>query len=132
MKRGKFITLEGGEGTGKSTQAKKLADFLRKQGIKVVLTREVGGAPGAEKIRKIWLEEGEDYWDPLAELLLIFAARREHLAKTVWPALKKVIWVISDRFMDSTRAYQGMGAMKPVIERLYDEIADDFEPDLTI
>lgn len=132
MARGKFITLEGGEGAGKSTQTKKLAAFLRRRGIKVVLTREVGGAPGAEKIRKIWLEEGEGYWDPLAELLLIFAARREHLAKTVWPALKKGIWVVSDRFMDSTVAYQGTGKMKPVIERLYREIAGNFEPDLTI
>jgi len=132
VQRGKFITLEGGEGAGKSTQARRLAAFLRKRGIKVVLTREVGGAPGAEKIRKIWLEEGEGYWDPLAELLLIFAARREHLAKTIWPALKKGHWVVCDRFMDSTRAYQGMGAMKPVIERLYWEIAGAFEPDLTI
>ncbi len=132
MKRGKFITLEGGEGAGKSTQAKKLADFLRRRGIKTVLTREVGGAPGAEKIRKIWLEEGEDYWDPLSELLLIFAARREHMAKTILPALKRGAWVISDRFVDSTRAYQGTGPMKPAIERLYDEIADDFDPDLTI
>jgi len=132
MKRGKFITLEGGEGAGKSTQAKNLAAFLRKQGLKVVLTREVGGAPGAEKIRKIWLEEGEGYWEPLAELILIFAARREHLAKTVWPALKRGAWVVSDRFMDSTRAYQGTGSMKQPIERLYREIAGDFEPDLTI
>src|ERR1700733_5110306 len=108
MQRGKFITLEGGEGAGKSTQAKRLAAYLRRQGIKVVLTREVGGAPGAEKIRKIWLEEGEGYWDQVAELLLVFAARREHLKKTVLPALKRGAWVISDRFMDSTRAYQGM------------------------
>jgi dTMP kinase len=107
MARGKFITLEGGEGAGKSTQARKLAAFLRRRGIKVVLTREVGGAPGAEKIRKIWLEEGEGFWDRLAELFLIFAARREHLAKTVVPALKRGAWVVSDRFMDSTRAYQG-------------------------
>ena len=80
MARGKFITLEGGEGAGKSTQAKRLAAFLRKRGIKTMLTREVGGAPGAEKIRKIWLEEGENYWDPLAELLLIFAALTPTLA----------------------------------------------------
>jgi len=134
MPRGKFITLEGGEGAGKSTQAKQLASFLRRQGIKVVLTRELGGAPGAEKIRKIWLEEGEDYWDKTAELLLVFAARREHLVKTVWPALKRGAWVISDRFMDSTRAYQGMAAGAEVkqIERLYREIAGDFEPDLTL
>jgi dTMP kinase len=134
MKRGKFITLEGGEGAGKSTQARRLAAFLRRQGKRVVLTREVGGAPGAEKIRQIWLEEGEKYWDKTSELMLVFAARREHLVKTVWPALKRGAWVISDRFMDSTRAYQGMdgGAHMQQIERLYHEIAGSFEPDLTL
>jgi dTMP kinase len=132
MARGKFITLEGGEGAGKSTQARKLAEFLGKQGLKVVLTREVGGAPGAEKIRKIWLEEGEGYWDSTAELFLIFAARREHLTKTILPALKRGEWVVCDRFMDSTRAYQGTGATAKQIERLYKEIAGDLEPDLTL
>jgi dTMP kinase len=134
MARGKFITLEGGEGAGKSTQAKKLAAFLRKRGLNVVLTREVGGAPGAEKIRNIWLEEGEGYWDPLSELFLIFAARREHLVKTIWPALERGAWVVSDRFMDSTRAYQGIGHHVPPaqIERLYFEVARAFAPDLTL
>ncbi|HUY68783.1 MAG TPA: dTMP kinase [Alphaproteobacteria bacterium] len=134
MARGKFITLEGGEGAGKSTQAKKLAAFLRRRGIKVVLTREVGGSKGAELIRKLWLSQKEGYWDPVAELLLIFAARREHLTKTVWPALKAGKWVVSDRFMDSTRAYQGIGhhVLPAQIERLYYEAAGDFEPDLTI
>lgn len=129
MAKGKFITLEGGEGAGKSTQAKMLADFLQKQGIKVVLTREVGGCPSAEEIRKLWLAQGEDYWETLSELLLIFAARREHLTKTIWPALKKGTWVVCDRFMDSTRAYQGT---KGPIEKLYREIAGDFQPDLTL
>jgi dTMP kinase len=129
MARGKFITLEGGEGAGKSTQAKKLTEFLRKRGIEVVLTREVGGAPGAEEIRRLWLDKGEDYWEPLAELLLIFAARREHLTKTIWPALKRGAWVICDRFMDSTRAYQGNAGP---IEKLYHAIAGNFEPDLTL
>jgi dTMP kinase len=130
--RGKFITLEGGEGAGKSTQAKRLAEFLRRQGIKTVLTREVGGAPAAEEIRKLWLSQDEGYWEPLAELFLIFAARREHLMRTILPALKRGAWVVSDRFMDSTRAYQGQGPMRTQIERLYREIADDFEPDLTL
>jgi len=129
MARGKFITLEGGEGAGKSTQAKRLAAFLRKQGIKVVLTREVGGSLGAEEIRKLWLSKDEGYWDSLAELLIIFAARREHLVKTVWPALKRGKWVVCDRFMDSTRAYQGTS---PHAGRLYREIAGTFEPDLTL
>ncbi|MGE3622422.1 MAG: dTMP kinase [Bdellovibrionales bacterium] len=134
MPRGKFITLEGGEGAGKSTQARRLADALGKRGIKTILTREVGGAPGAEKIRTIWLEEGEGYWDKTSELMLVFAARREHLVRTVWPALKSGVWVISDRFMDSTRAYQGMegGPTVRQIERLYKEIAGNFDPDLTI
>jgi dTMP kinase len=133
--RGKFITLEGGEGAGKSTQAKKLAAFLKKQGHKVVLTREVGGSPAAEEIRKLWLSQGEGYWDPLAELFLIFAARREHLTRTVWPALKKGTWVVSDRFVDSSYAYQGnakKGLGPDVVKKLYQQIAGEFEPDLTL
>jgi dTMP kinase len=102
---------------------------LRRKGLKVVLTREVGGCPSAEEIRKLWLAQGEGYWEPLSELLLIFAARHEHLTKTIWPALKRGTWVISDRFMDSTRAYQG--AAGP-IEKLYREIAGNFEPDMTL
>ena len=135
MAHGKFITLEGGEGAGKSTQSKILADFLRKHGIKVVLTREVGGSTGAEEIRKLWLSQNEGYWDPLAELFLIFAARREHLTRTIWPALKKGTWVICDRFIDSTYAYQG--DMKDqrghkTVNELYHQIAGQFEPDLTL
>lgn len=135
MARGKFITLEGGEGAGKSTQAKKLASFLKKQGHKVILTREVGGSPAAEEIRKLWLSQSEGYWDPLAELFLIFAARREHLTRTVWPALKKGIWVVSDRFVDSSYAYQGNAKNGPgpdVVKKLHQQIAGDFEPDLTL
>jgi len=134
MPRGKFITLEGGEGAGKSTQAKRLATFLRKRGRKVVLTREVGGSKGAEEIRALWLGKGEGHWDPLTETLLIFAARREHLVKKIWPALKRGEWVISDRFADSTRAYQGagLGLGHDFIESLYRSVAGDFEPDLTL
>jgi dTMP kinase len=129
MTRGKFITLEGGEGAGKSTQAKMLAIYLKRKGIKVVLTREVGGTPSAETIRTLWLSQDEGYWDSLAELLLIFTARREHLVKTIWPALEKGTWVICDRFMDSTRAYQGK--VGP-IEELYKMVAGKFQPDLTL
>jgi dTMP kinase len=129
MKRGQFITLEGGEGAGKSTQAKKLAAYLKKQGLKVVLTREVGGTESAEALRKLWLSQDEGYWDPLSELYLIFAARREHLVKTIWPALEKGTWVVCDRFMDSTRAYQ---AKTGPIEELYQFIAGKFQPDLTL
>ncbi len=131
---GKFITLEGGEGVGKSTQAKRLADFLRGKGIDVVLTREVGGAPSAEAIRDLWLAKGEGYWDPLSELLLIMAARREHLVKTVFPALARGAWVVCDRFADSSRAYQGigLGLGLDVVDRIYDSIAPGFEPDFTL
>ncbi len=135
MARGKFITLEGGEGAGKSTQAKMLAEFLRKQGHEVILTREVGGSPAAEEIRKLWLSQDEGYWDPLAELFLIFAARREHLTRTVWPALKRGAWVVSDRFVDSSYAYQGNTKKGPgpdIVKKLYQQIAGKFEPDLTL
>ena len=134
MARGQFITLEGGEGAGKSTQAKRLAEFLRQHGMEVVQTREVGGSPSAEEIRELWLGKGEGHWDPLTELLLIFAARREHLVKTIWPALERGAWVVCDRFVDSTRAYQGvaMGLGTGIVDALYATIAPDFEPDLTL
>ena len=134
MTRGKFITLEGGEGAGKSTQVKRLADFLRGKGFEVVQTREVGGAPSAEAIRELWLTKGEGYWDALSELLLVMAARREHLVKTVWPALERGAWVVSDRFADSSRAYQGigLGLGMDAVEELYRRIAPNFEPDLTL
>lgn len=134
MMRGRFITLEGGEGAGKSTQAKLLAEFLRKKGCEAVLTREVGGCSSAEEIRDLWLGKGEGHWDPLTEVLLISAARREHLVKTIWPALERGAWVISDRFADSTRAYQGIGLKMglEVVDQFYRLIAKDFEPDLTL
>jgi len=132
--RGKFITLEGGEGAGKSTQTKRLAEFLRRHGYEVIQTREVGGPPSAEEIRELWLSKGEDYWDPLTEVVLISAARREHLTKTIWPALDRGAWVVSDRFVDSTRAYQGigLGVGLEMIDKFYNLIAPKFEPDLTL
>lgn len=135
MAPGKFITLEGGEGAGKSTQAKHLATYLQNQGLEVVLTREVGGCPSAEDIRNLWLGKGEGYWDGLTEILLISAARREHLVKVIWPALERGAWVISDRFMDSTRAYQGVGLGLGVdlVDHYYRHIAGkEFEPHLTL
>jgi len=134
MARGKFITLEGGEGTGKSTQVKHLEAYLSAFGIKTLTTREVGGAPGAEEIRELWLSKEEGHWDPITELLLIMAARREHLVKTIWPALEVGTWVISDRFVDSSRAYQGltMGLGLPKVDEVYKHIADDFWPDMTL
>ncbi len=134
MKSGKFITFEGGEGSGKSTQVKLLCDFLRKKDLDVVQTREVGGAPSAEAIRELWLAPKDGHWDPLTELLLISAARREHLVKTVFPALDRGAWVVCDRFADSTRAYQGigLGLGLDVVEEIYQRIAPKFEPDLTL
>lgn len=104
----RFITLEGGEGAGKSTQAALLADALVELGVPVLRTREPGGAPGAETLRGLLLG-GDVRWSPLAETLLHFAARAEHVAKTIRPALDAGMWVISDRFYDSTMAYQGYG-----------------------
>ena len=134
MARGKFITLEGGEGAGKSTQVKLLAQFLRDRGLEVVQTREVGGCPSAEEIRELWLTKREGHWDKLTELLLIFAARREHIVNTIEPALARGAWVVSDRFVDSTRAYQGigLGLGLELVDHFYQCIAGDFEPDLTL
>lgn len=106
--RGRFITIEGGEGAGKSTQGRGLAEALRRAGLPVLLTREPGGAPGAELLRGLLLEGAVD-WSPLAEALLHFAARAEHVAKTIRPALAAGTWVVCDRYADSTVAYQGYG-----------------------
>ncbi len=131
---GRFITFEGGEGAGKSTQIGHLADALRRRGLEVVTTREPGGAPGAEQIRRLLVEGEVGRWDALSEALLHFAARRDHLVKTVWPALAAGKWVLSDRFADSTLAYQGYGHGLAVadIEALYAVTVGDFAPDLTL
>ena len=107
MKPGKFITLEGGEGVGKSTQAARLADALRAQGLEVVVTREPGGTAGAEAIRDLLMTGDVDRWSARAEALLFAAARADHVEKVIRPALDRDAWVICDRFVDSTRAYQG-------------------------
>lgn len=107
MKPGRFITLEGGEGVGKTTQLHALADALRKRGIDVVTTREPGGSEGAEAVRRLLLEGGEDRWSAPAEALLFAAARTDHVDKLIRPAVTSGKWVISDRFLDSSLAYQG-------------------------
>ena len=107
MNRGRFIALEGGEGAGKSTQVKALAEALRSRGIDVLVTREPGGSEGAEKIRELLLSGPEDRWTPEAEALLFAAARADHVAKTIAPAIQAGRWVVSDRFVDSSLAYQG-------------------------
>lgn len=134
MSRGRFIVFEGGEGAGKSTQAKNLAKKLMDSGLDVHLTREVGGSVLAEEIRKLWLADRALACDAMTELLLIFAARREHLTKTVWPNLEIGTWVVCDRFVDSTLVYQGdgMGLDHGSIHALYAMVAKDFVPDLTL
>lgn len=107
MSRGKFITLEGGEGAGKSTQVTALAQALRSRGIDVLVTREPGGSEGAEKIRELLLSGSDDRWSPEAEALLFAAARADHVVKTIGPAIHAGKWVLSDRFVDSSLAYQG-------------------------
>ncbi len=131
---GRFITLEGGEGTGKTTQVKRLAAALEARGLPVITTREPGGAPGAEAIRRLLVEGETGRWDPLAEALLHAAARRTHLVETVWPALVRGTWVISDRFADSTAAYQGYGLGLPgeTLRRLHRLVTDGFQPALTL
>jgi len=131
---GRFITLEGGEGTGKSTQIKRLAAALQQRGIKVLATREPGGSPGAEQIRKLMVEGEPGRWDAVTETLLAYAARADHVARTIGPALLADTWVISDRFNDSTFAYQGAGRGVPreTIRRIDAAVLDDFQPDLTL
>jgi dTMP kinase len=107
VSRGRFISLEGGEGVGKSTQVEALAQSLRNRGIDVVITREPGGSEGAERIRELLLTGAEERWSAEAEALLFAAARADHFAKTIRPALERGAWVISDRFIDSSLAYQG-------------------------
>lgn len=132
--RGRFITLEGGEGAGKSTQVKRLAAMLSAHGIETVLTREPGGTPGAEDIRALLVTGDPDRWDAMTETLLHYAARRAHVEKTVKPALTRGTWVISDRFADSTMAYQGYaGAVgRETIAGLHKLVLGDFQPDLTL
>ncbi|HVM79759.1 MAG TPA: dTMP kinase [Stellaceae bacterium] len=128
------MTLEGGEGAGKSSQAALLADALRLAGLTVVRTREPGGARGAEEIRRLFVEGTPERWDAETEALLVVAARRNHLVETIWPALNRGEWVVSDRFADSTLAYQGYGRGLPqeALRSLHEFIAGDFKPDLTI
>ena len=133
-RRGRFITLEGGEGTGKTTQAKLLAETLRQRGIEVQLTREPGGAPGAEAIRALLLQGTLDRWDAATETLLHFAARRDHIVRMIGPALEEGHWVVCDRFVDSTRAYQGYGhgIDQGWIDTLFRRVAEGLVPDLTV
>ncbi|MAZ03222.1 MAG: dTMP kinase [Sneathiella sp.] len=132
-KGGKFITLEGGDGSGKSTQSRLLAEFLETRSVETLLTREPGGAPGADEIRELILTGDPDRWDAVGETLLFYASRRNHLRLTIWPALEEGRWVISDRFADSTMAYQGYGNQlgEEAVQRIHDFAVGSFAPDLT-
>lgn len=132
--RGKFIVLEGGEGAGKTTQIARLAEALRGAGKDVVVTREPGGSKGAEDIRALLVRGSTDRWDAMTEALLHTAARRDHVGKTVEPALAAGRWVISDRFADSTMAYQGygQGIGREAVETLHRTALGAFRPDLVL
>jgi len=131
---GLFISFEGGDGAGKSTQIKRLAETLRASGREVVTTREPGGSPGAEAIRKLLLEGDADRWSPLTEALLMYASRADHLERTIEPALRRGAVVISDRFADSTMAYQGLAGALGVewVSRLHTLVVAGRDPDLTV
>lgn len=134
MAAGKFITLEGGEGAGKSTQAKLLRDKLTAAGLSVVLTREPGGSPRAEAIRSVLLSGKAKAYGPMGEALLFYVARDSHLELTIRPALARGQWVICDRFHDSTRAYQGAAGGLPMaaITALERIVVGATRPDLTL
>jgi dTMP kinase len=132
--KGRFITLEGGEGAGKSTQAMRLAAHLRREGYEVIITREPGGSPKADRLRKIILSGKVKKLGALAETLLFSAARIDHLNTLIRPTLKRGGWVICDRFMDSTRVYQGTatGLEKTTLDTLERVVVEDTRPDLTL
>ena len=134
MTRGKFITIEGGEGVGKSTQIGRLRDFVAGQGLEVVMTREPGGTRRAERIRELLLEHSDEAMPSTCELLLMFAARSTHIENVIRPALTRGAWVICDRFTDATYAYQGGGRNLPIehISTLETMVQGTLRPDMTL
>ena len=134
MQRGKFLTIEGTEGVGKSTNLVFVRDWLQAQGIEVVVTREPGGTPLAEEIRALLLAKRDEPVDETAELLLVFAARAQHIAQVIKPALARGAWVLSDRFTDATYAYQGGGRWlsTQTIAQLEILVQGELRPDLTL
>lgn len=134
MTRSRFITFEGGEGTGKSTQAARLVARLSARGLDVVRTREPGGSPGAEDIRALVVSGPAERWSARTELLLMYAARSDHLERTIVPALKAGRWVVCDRFADSSRVYQGLagGADLDLVGAMERGVVGQHQPDLTL
>jgi len=134
MLPGKFLTIEGTEGVGKSTNLAYVRQWLEARGLEVVVTREPGGTPLAEEIRSLLLSNRTEAVDETAELLLVFAARAQHLAQLIRPALQRGAWVLSDRFTDATYAYQGggRGLNRVVIEQLESLVQGELRPDLTL
>ncbi|WP_421878944.1 dTMP kinase [Pacificispira sp.] len=132
--RGRFITFEGGEGTGKTTQVGRLADCLAQSGIECVVTREPGGTDGAQAIRELVVSGAGDRWGPVSEALLMYAARRDHVDRVIKPSLASGKWVLCDRFSDSTLAYQGYArGLGAAWVRELDRLSlDGFKPDLTL
>jgi dTMP kinase len=132
--RGRFITFEGGEGTGKSTQAARLVERLSQQGLDVVRTREPGGSPGAEDIRALVVSGAAERWSARTELLLMYASRSDHLERTIVPALDAGEWVVCDRFADSSRVYQGLagGVDLDLVSAIERGVVGDHQPDLTL
>ena len=126
--------MEGMDGAGKGVQSRMLCAAMEAAGLEVILTREPGGSPGAEQIRSLIVEGNVDRWDDMTELLLIYAARRSHIVQTIKPALDKGTWVISDRFADSSRAFQGVAGNLGLeaVENIHSEVVGDFAPDLTL
>ena len=131
---GRFITFEGGEGAGKSTQIQLLAEYLKAEGKDVIITREPGGSEGAEAIRSLLVTGDVNRWDGVTEAMLVFSGRRDHYERTIKPALQSGVYVLCDRFADSSYAYQGYGhgVDMTVIDQLYGMACGDFRPDLTL
>ncbi len=132
--RGRLITFEGGEGAGKSTQVERLAAALRAAGLAVVVTREPGGTPGAEAIRALLVGGAPARWSPMTETLLLLAARHDHVLRVIEPALAGGGWLVCDRFIDSTRVYQGIagGIGRALVDQLHRAVFGDLRPDLTL
>jgi dTMP kinase len=129
-----MIVIDGIDGAGKGVQTRRLRDAMQDAGYRTILTREPGGSPGAEEIRRLLVEGEPTKWDALTELLLMYAARRSHLVSTIWPALAEGCWVVSDRFADASRAFQGLAGELglSVVNDVHQLVVGDFKPDLTI